>query len=137
MEPVSDPVMQEEPQTLLRQPRSERTPASAVFGFPVAVNQYAVLQSAEFQSQGQREEGLVDPRTTRHLRQAAERAGNREKMETRGNSFAVHVENVAQGILDNETCVEPVAVGNTSQFFPNSLSASSADILYQQSVEPI
>ena len=131
MEPVSDPVVREGPQSSNRQPRSERTPASAVFGFPVAANQYAVLQSAEFQSQGPREEGLVDPRTTRHLRQAAARAGNREMLETGGNSFAECLENPAQDIFDNGTCVEPVAVGNTSQFIPYSLSASSADILYQ------
>ena len=137
MEPVSDPVMREEPQASDRQPHSERTPTNAVYGFPVAANQYSVLRSAESQSPGQREEGLVDPRTTRHLRQAAERAGNREKMETGGNSFAIHVENAAQGIFDNGTCVEPVAVGNTSQFIPYSFSATSADILNQQSVEPV
>ena len=79
----------------------------------------------------------MDPRTTRHLRQAATRAGNREKMETRGNSFTVHIENAAQGIFDNGTCVEPVAVELHSQFIPYSFSASSVDILYQQSVEPV
>ena len=129
MEPVSDPVVRKEPQASNRRPRSERIPAS-VFGFPVAANQYSVLQSAEFQSPGQGEEGLVDPRTTRHLRQAAARAGNWEKMEAGGNSFAVLVENPAQEIFDSETCVEPVAVGNSSQFFPYSFSASSSDILY-------
>ena len=82
MEPVSDPIIQEGPQPSDHQPRSERTPANAVFEFPVAANQYEALQSAEFQSPGQREEGLVDPRTTRHLRQAAARAGNREMLET-------------------------------------------------------
>ena len=63
MEPTSDPVVREEPQSSNRRPRSERTPASAMFGFPVAANQFEALQSAEFQSPGQREEGLVDPRT--------------------------------------------------------------------------
>ena len=131
MEPVSDPVMREEPQVSNRQPHSERTPTSAVFGFPVVANQYAVLQSAEFQSPGQRDEGLVDPRTTKHLRQAKARAGNREKLETGGNSFTVHLENPAQDICTSDICVEPVAVENTSQFFQNSFFASSSDILLQ------
>ena len=131
MEPVSDPVMREEPQASNRQPHSERTPTSAVFGFPIATNQYAVLQSIDFQSPGQREEGLVDPRTTRHLRQAKARAGNREMMETGGHSFTVHLENSAQDNCTSDICVEPVAVGNISQFFQNSFSASSSDILLQ------
>ena len=136
MESVSDPVVQEEPQASTRQPHSERTPASAVFGFPVVANQYEALQSTEFQSPGQREEGLVDPKTTRHLRQAAARAGNREMLEAGGNSFAVHIENATQGIFDNGTCVEPVAVEFRSQFIPYSFSASSSDILLQ-SGEPV
>ena len=131
MEPASDPVGREEPQSSKRQPHSERTPASAVFGFPVAANQYEALQSAEFQSSGQRKEGLVNPRTTRHLRQAAARAGNREMLETGGNSLTVHVENPAQDICTSDICVEPVAVGSSSQFIPYSFSASSSDILLQ------
>ena len=99
--------------------------------FPVVANQYAVLQSTEFQSPGQREEGLVDPRTTRHLRQAEARAGNREMMEIGGHSFTVHLENSAQDNCTSNICVEPVAVGNTSQFIPYSLSARSSDILLQ------
>ena len=130
MEPASDPVVREEPQSSNRQPHSERTPASAVFGFPVAANQYEVLQSAEFQSSGQREEGLVDPRTTRHLRQAARRAAEDQETLNAGNaSFTVHLENPAQDNGTSDICVEPVAVGNTSQFFQNSFSASSSNIL--------
>ena len=133
MEPVSDPVVREEPQSSKRRPHSERSAINTVFGFPVVQNQFQSLQSVEFQSPGQREEGLVDPRSTRHLRQAAEDQGT----ENAGNtSFAVHVENPAQDIFANGTCVEPVAMGN-SQFFQNSFSASSSDILYQQSVEPV
>ena len=49
----------------------EPPPVQSVYGFPVAANQFSVLQSAEAQSQGPRSEGLVDPRTTRHQRQAA------------------------------------------------------------------
>ena len=119
-----------------RQCQSERTPVRAVYGFPVAANQYSVLQSVELQSPSPREEGLVDPRTTRHLRQATVRAGNREETETGERSLAVHVENPAQANFDRDTCVEPVAVGNPSQFISYSLSASSPDILLQ-SGEPV
>ena len=136
MQPASDPVVREEPPSSSRQPLNERTPVESVYGFPVAANQYEALQSAEAQSPGPREEGLVDPRTTRQLRQAAVRAGNRDMMEIRGNSFVVQLENPAQGICTSETCVEPVAVGITSQSIPYSLSASSSDILLQ-SGEPV
>ena len=132
----SDLVAREEPHTWERQPQSERTPTSTMFGFPVAVNQFSVLQSAEAQSQGPRSEGLVDPRTTRHQRQAAEQAGNREMMDTGGHSFAVNVENPAQDNFDHGTCVEPVAVENATQFIPYSFAASSSDILLQ-SGEPV
>ena len=82
MKPASDPVVREVPQAMNRHHQSERTPVRAIYGFPVAANQYAELQPVELQSPSPREEGLVDPRTTRHLRQATVRAGNREEMET-------------------------------------------------------
>ena len=129
MEPASDPVVREEPPSSSRPPLSERTPVESVYGFPVAANKYEALQSAEAQSPGPREEGLVDPRTTRHLRQAATQAGNRDMLESKGNSFTVHLENPAQEICTSGTSVEPVAVGITSQFIPYSLSASSSDVL--------
>ena len=101
-------------------------------GSQLQQTKYEALQSAEAQSPGPREEGLVDPRTTRHLRQAAVRAGNRDMMlEIGGNSFTVHLENPAQEIFDSETCVEPVAVGISSQSLPYSFPASSSDILLQ------
>ena len=43
MEPASDPVVHEGPQAMNRQRQSERTPVRAVYGFPVAANQYSVL----------------------------------------------------------------------------------------------
>ena len=136
MEPVSDPVGQDRPQTAIHRPQSERSSTSAVYGFPLAANQYEAL-SAEFQSPGQREEGLVDPRTTRHLRQAARRAAeDRETLNAGNTSFTLHLETAAQKIFDNGTCVEPVAVGNSSQFIPYSFPASSSDILLQ-SGEPV
>ena len=72
----NDPVVRDRPQSADRRPQSERSSISTVFGFPVVQNQFQLLQSAEFQSPGQREEGLVDPKTTRHLRQAVARADN-------------------------------------------------------------
>ena len=129
MKPTSDPVVRGRPQALNRHLQSERTPVRTIYGFPVATNQYAELQSVELQCPSPREAGLVDPRTTRHLRQATVRASNREEIETGEHSLAVHVENPAQEIFDSDTCVESVAVGNTSQFFQNSFPASSSDIL--------
>ena len=60
---------------LVRPPPARRrnsggTSASEVFGFAVDENQFAVLQS-EQTAVSQREMGLVDPRTTRHLRWSA------------------------------------------------------------------
>ena len=136
MKPVSDPVVREGPQAVNRQLQSERTPVKTIYGFPVATNQYSKLQSVELQCPSPREAGLVDPRTTRHLRQATVRAGNREEIETGEHSLAVHVENPAQANFDRDTCVEPVAVGNSSRLIPYSLSASSSDILLQ-SGEPV
>ena len=128
----SDPVVRDRPQSTVHRPQNERSSISTVFGFSVIQNQFQLLQSAEFQSPGQREEGLVDPRTTRHLRQAARRATEDQETLNSGNtSFTVHLENPAQDICTSDICVKPVAVGNTSQFFPYSFSASSSDILLQ------
>ena len=79
----------------------------------------------------------MDPRTTRRRRQAARRAAeDQETLNAGKTSFTVHLENPAQDSFDSDICVEPVAVGNISQFFQNSLSASSSDILLQ-SGEPV
>ena len=58
-----------------RRPSGESS-VQTVFGFPVDQNQFTVLQtdqSAECQRSTERDEGLVDPRTTRLLRWAAQR----------------------------------------------------------------
>ena len=76
MDSINDFMAQQSPQSVNRR-FSGDTSVSEVFGFPIAANQFSTLQSiqsAESQSQLQREEGLVDPRTTRHLREAAKRA---------------------------------------------------------------
>ena len=131
MDSTRDSMTQTGSHSTSRRPSGESS-VQTVFGFPVDQNQFNVLrsnQSAESQRSTQREKGLVDPRTTRHLRQATVRASNREEIETGEHSLAVHVENPAQEIFDSDTCVESVAVGNTSQFFQNSFPASSSDIL--------
>ena len=75
-------------------PKTE-IPSVAVFGFPVLVNQFQVLQdsrSAESTSQSQREDRLVDPRKTRLVRlQAATRT---MEQGTLGNVSS-------EGIFDN------------------------------------
>ena len=73
MEPISDSVAQEGPRSFNRH-LNGGNPVSAVFGFPVSENQFKVLQTAGSQSQTQREEGLVDPKSTRLSRLAAWRA---------------------------------------------------------------
>ena len=67
---------QQKPHPVNRRP-SGGTLANEMFGFPIAENQFnalQIVQPAESQTQLQREEGLVDPRTTRRLREAAKRA---------------------------------------------------------------
>ena len=112
MDSVHDPIMRDSPHSADHRPHSERSAINTVFGFPVIQNQFQSLQSAEFQSPGQREEGLVDPRTTRHLRQAARRAAEDQEALNAGNaSFTIHLENPAQDIGTSDICVEPVQWG--------------------------
>ena len=75
MDSIHDSMAQQSPQPVNRRFRGD-TSVSEVFGFPIVANQFSALQSsqsAELECQLQREEGLVDPRTTRHLRIAAQR----------------------------------------------------------------
>ena len=71
----SDPTVKRGPHPSSRR-QSGGLPASEVFGFPIVNNQFSVLQSNQTTgspSQEQREERLVDPRSTRLARQAAQR----------------------------------------------------------------
>ena len=88
--------------------------ASTVFGFPVEENQFSALQSnqsAASQLSTEREEGLVDPRTTRHLRWATRRAALR--IEGQGTktkqvvSAIVPTLSSAQGNLSSGNMCEP------------------------------
>ena len=135
-----DSVTQNSPYTVNRR-LSGDTSVSEVFGFPIAANQFSTLQSsqpAETQCQLHKEEGLMDPRTTRHLRNAAQRTDDEGSLAYVGMPATVPKDRNTQGILYSGNVVNPVVSGNGSQFFVhNSLSASSSDILELQSVEPV
>ena len=61
---------------------SGNTPADAVFGFPISVNQFGVLQNqiAELQCPEQRIERVEDDRTTGQLKTAASRTEDEGKL---------------------------------------------------------
>ena len=112
-----------------------------VLGFPVEANKFSILsnQPAEFQCPREEEEvGLVDPRTTRHLRAAASRAEARGRQAEIQHPATVHYSSGdAQGILSG-TCVEPMSSAICSSFFvDNSFSAGPVDILSLQSAGPV
>ena len=137
----SDSVTPKEPQSSRRRV-SGGTNVSEVFGFPVDANQYSALsenQTAVCQrSTEQREVGLVDPRTTRHLRWSAQQAEDNEAKTKQAVSATVPSFSNTQGISNNGTSVNPVVLEDCSQFFmDHSFSASSADILPVQSVEHV
>ena len=99
-------------------------------------NQFSILQtvqSAESQSQPQREEGLVDPRSTRLLRLAARRAEDQGTLAEGGVPATVTLPRDAQGTIASGDCVYPVVSEISSQFFTHSLSACPTDILNSQS----
>ena len=110
--------------------------ANEVFGFQVNENQFAVLQSDQSvvsQLPTPREVGLVDPRTTRHLRWATQQAEEQESKTQETTSATVPYSNT-QGISNSGESVDPVVYRNCSQFFiDNSFPACSPDILSLQS----
>ena len=135
-----DSVKQNSPYTMNRRFRGN-TSVGEVFGFPITANQFSTLQAsqpAETQCQEQEGEGLVDPRTTRHLRRAANRADDRGSQTDVGSSATVPKHRNTQGIFYSGNVVNPVVSGNGSQFFvQNSFSASSPEILTVQIGEPV
>ena len=85
-------------------------------------------------SRVQREERLIDPRSTRLSRQqAATRTDDQGTLPNGGIFNTVLVFNDEQGIVNNGDCVEPVSYGLHSTFFSHSLSAWPPDILESQS----
>ena len=82
--------------------------------------------------------GLVDPRTTRHLRIAANRADDRGCQADVGSSATVPTHRTTQGILYSGNVANPIVSGNGSQFFvQNSFPASSSELLTLQTGEPV
>ena len=133
----SDSVSQKRPPTLNRR-HSGRMSAKSVFGFPLDDNQFSTLnehQSTETQCQREEEMGLVDPRTTRHLRTAAIRAEERGSQADASSSTTIPSHGTTQGNLYTGIGVNPVAIENCSQtlFVQNSFLACSPNILSQQS----
>ena len=134
MDSTCDSMTQKGSHSASRRPSGESL-VQNVFGFPVDQNQFSVLQSnqsAESQRSTQRETGLVDPRTTRHLRWAAQQTDDQGTKTVEEMTTTVPTCSAAQGIVYSD-CVEPNAVRNCSQFFPYSFPACSPDILSLQS----
>ena len=134
MDSTSDSVTQKGPHSTSRR-LSDGSSVQTIFGFPVNQNQFNVLQSnqsAESQKSTQREEGLVDPRTTQLQRLAAQKTDDQGAKTIEEKTTTVPIHSIAQGIIDSE-CVEHDAVRNCSQFFPYSFPACSPDILSLQS----
>ena len=110
MESTSDSVAQKGPHSIKRRPNGGLS-ISEVLGFPMSNNQFSVLQTvqtAEFQSQSLREEGLVDPRSTRLTRLAARRVEDQGTLAHRGFPATVLVFRDAQGTLASGYCVDLV-----------------------------
>ena len=96
-----DSVTQNSPYIVNRR-LSGNTSVREVFGFPVSANQFSTLQAsqpAETQCQEQEDVGLVDPRTTRHLRRAAQRTDDEGSLADVGMPATVPTDSNTQGIL--------------------------------------
>ena len=140
MEFPRDSVTRSRPYIVNRRP-SGNISVREVFCFPVSANQFSTMQAsqpAETQGQEQEDVGLVDPRTTRHLRRAAQRTDDRGSLADVQSSATVPTLSNTQGILYSGNDVNPIVFGEGSQFFVhNSFSASSSEILTLQTGEPV
>ena len=139
MDSTSGSLAPQGPQSFRSRPSGGNLP-SEVFGFPIAENQFNALQTvkpAESQRQLQREEGLVDPRTMRYLRIAAQRTEAQGILADGEIPATEPIDRDAQGTSISGTCVDPVVSRICSPFFTHSFSASPSDILSQQSVGPV
>ena len=137
MDSINDSMAQQSPQTVNRRFRGD-TSVREVFGFPIAANQFNTLQSsqsAETQCQLQREEGLVDPKTTRHLRIATQRTKEEGSLADVGMPATVSIYSNTQGTSVSGKSVDPVVPRTSSPFFVhNCFSASPSEVLNLQSV---
>ena len=126
MDRKSDAVLQSGPQKTSRR----YSDASNVFGFPTSANQFQVLETEQSatssRSTEQRQEGLIDPRTTRQRRWAA-RGTEAQRTETeRATAATVSLDN-AQGICTTSgSVINPGAIQNSSPLF-YSFSAGPSD----------
>ena len=132
-----DSVLPSGPQSFKRR-HNGRSPVSEVFGFPVDQNQFSTLQSelpavASQRPTVQREEGLVDPRTTRQLRWATRGTDDQEAKTEQATIATVNYSNT-QGTVESGNCLNPGVSGNSSQFF-HSFSAQTSDNFPLQSGE--
>ena len=135
MDRKSDAVLQSGPQQLSRR----YSDASNVFGFPTSVNQFQGLETEpsaiSSRSTEQRQEGLIDPRTTRQRRWAAQGTEAQRNETERATVATVSLEN-AQGICTTSgSVVNPGAIQNSSQFV-NSFSAGPSETFAVPSVGP-
>ena len=134
MDFTNDSVLPSRPQSSRRR-YSGTSDVNAVFGFSISENHVSILSSdpvAASQQTTQREEGLVDPRTTRRLRWAMRRAEELTAKTQEADDATVYNSN-AQGIDASENSVNPVAIDNSSQFL-HSFAASPSDNFVVQSV---
>ena len=113
MKSKSDSVTPNEPQSSRRRISGGKN-VSEVFGLPVNANQFSALsenQTAVCQrSTEQREVGLVDPRTTRHLRWSAQQADDNEAKTKQAESATVLSLSNTQGISTSGTNVNPYCI---------------------------
>ena len=133
MDRKSDAVLQSGPQQTSRRYRD----ASNVFGFPTSANQFRVLETEQSATSSrsieQRQEGLIDPRTTRQRRWAS-RGTEAQRTETERAIVATVSLDNAQGICTTSgSVINPVAIQNSSQLF-HSFSASPSENFAVQSV---
>ena len=132
MKPVSKNEAPRRPQQSTQHPRTE-IPSVSVYGFPVSVNQFELLeesQPAVSTSSSQIPNRLVDPRTTRLARQRAARGITGQGTSSNEGIFdTVPLVRDAQGKLTNGDCVETLASTNEPKFFPHFLSISAPNVL--------
>ena len=125
--------------------RSGDTSAQSVFGFPLANNQFNVLETSQTagiqcqSSEQEEDEGLIDPRTTRALRIAALRADDRGNLADVPPTAPVPSLSSTQGMYYSGIVVNPDVPGICSQtlFVQNSFSACSPAVLSMQTGEPV
>ena len=118
--------------------RSGTSVPSTVFGFNLSENQFQILNNEQPasspRSTEQHQEGLVDPRTTRHWRWTMRGTANQE-IKTEEGQLATVQHSYAQGTSSSDNFVHPVAIDYSSQSV-NSFSAGPSENFAVSSVGP-